>query len=158
EDDPETLALISPHLQTWRDMTIAHRGASVVIDGVGFAAIGRLELLQLLQARAHGVGVTCRFETEVNSLDRLHGHDLIVAADGVNSLVRRTFAGEFATSLDYLGNRFIWYGTPKRFATLTQTFVSSELGNFNAHHYRYSPSMSTFIVECDATTWERARF
>jgi len=158
DDDPQTLALISPRMQRWRDITIAHGGVSVAIDGVGFSAIGRLELLQLLQARAHAVGVTCEFEHQVNALDRLQGFDLIVACDGVNSLVRRTFAGEFATSLDYLGNRFIWYGTPKRFATLTQTFVSSELGNFNAHHYRYSPSMSTFIVECDATTWERARF
>jgi 2-polyprenyl-6-methoxyphenol hydroxylase-like FAD-dependent oxidoreductase len=39
------------------------------------------------------------------------------------------------------------------FDTLSQTFVATELGAFNAHHYRYSKSMSTFLVECDRETW-----
>ncbi len=47
---------------------------------------------------------------------------------------------------------------PKRFATLSQTFVETDLGTFNAHHYRYSPSMSTFLVECDTATWQAYGF
>lgn len=158
EDDPETVDLISPHMQTWRDITIAHRGQSVPIDGIGFSAIGRLELLQLLQQRARAGGVTCAFGSVVRSVDELAHYDLIVAADGVNSLVRRTFENEFQSSLSYLANKFIWYGTTRPFETLTQTFVKCEIGIFNAHHYRYSPAMSTFIVECDPITWSRAGF
>jgi len=158
EDDPETVDLISPRMETWRDITIAHRGQSVPIDGVGFSAIGRLELLQLLQQRARSVGVACEFERVVRSVEELDGYDLIVAADGVQSLVRRTFEAEFQSSLCYLANKFIWYGTTRRFATLTQTFVESDVGTFNAHHYRYAPAMSTFIVECDPVTWSRAGF
>jgi 2-polyprenyl-6-methoxyphenol hydroxylase-like FAD-dependent oxidoreductase len=158
EDDAETADLISPRMETWHDITISHRGQSVRIDGVGFSAIGRLELLQLLQRRAHDVGVSCRFDRPIAAMDELADYDLIVAADGVNSLVRRTFAHEFRASLSYLDNKFVWYGTTKRFETLTQTFVQSDLGTFNAHHYRYSPTMSTFIVECDPFTWSRAGF
>ena len=94
----------------------------------------------------------------IKSVEELKDFDLIVAADGVNSVVRRSFEGDFKTSLSYLNNKFAWYGTMQRFETLTQTFVENEIGAFNAHHYRYSPTMSTFIVECDRDTWLRASF
>ncbi len=70
--------------------------------------------------------------------------------------MRRAFETEFGTSVTYLESKFAWYGTTKPFDTLTQTFVACELGTFNAHHYRYAPGMSTFIVECDPATWARA--
>ena len=157
EDDPATVDLIAPNMEAWDDITIVHRGEAIAIDGVGFSAIGRLELLRLLQQRAREAGVVLEFETAIASPDRLLGDaDLVVAADGVNSLVRRTFERDFSTSVTQLESKFVWYGTPRRFETLTQTFVENELGTFNAHHYRYAPGMSTFIVECDPATWVRA--
>jgi 2-polyprenyl-6-methoxyphenol hydroxylase-like FAD-dependent oxidoreductase len=157
-DDPETAEAITARMETWRDITLVHLGERVVIDGVGFSAVGRLEFIKQLTERARSVGVTLRFETAVHSLDELEGYGLIVAADGVNSLVRRTYEGDFKTLLSCDDNKFVWYGTTKRFETLTQTFVETEFGSFNAHHYRYSPTMSTFIVECDRSTWLRAGF
>ena len=91
DDDPDTVAAIAPHMQAWRDIAIVHRGERSAIDGVGFSAIGRLQLLQLLQRRAREAGVALQFGHAVQSLAELAGYDLIVAADGVNSLVRRTF-------------------------------------------------------------------
>ena len=41
---------------------------------------------------------------------------------------------------------------------VSQTFVATGQGAFNAHHYRYSKSMSTFLVECDRATWLRYGF
>jgi len=152
-DDPATYDLITPQMEAWSDITIVHRGTPVVIDGIGFAAIGRLKLLQLLQQQAASVGVIPEYEKTVSEED---GYDLIVAADGVNSAVRGW--RDFGTSVSHLTNKFAWYGTPSVFDTLTQTFVSNEHGAFNAHHYRHSPSMSTFVVECDAATWARAGF
>jgi 2-polyprenyl-6-methoxyphenol hydroxylase-like FAD-dependent oxidoreductase len=157
-DDPDTADLIAAEMESWRDMTLVHRGESVTIDGVGFSAIGRLHLLQLLQSRLATVGVVPRFSTPLLSLEGLADFDLIVAADGVNSLVRRSFEGDFGTSVSYLDNKFAWFGTTKRFETLTQTFIETVDGTFNAHHYRYAPEMSTFIVECDRATWLRAGF
>jgi 2-polyprenyl-6-methoxyphenol hydroxylase-like FAD-dependent oxidoreductase len=157
-DDPDTVDAIAPRMEAWNNITLNLRGENVEIDGVGFSSIGRLELLKILQARMHEVGVMPRYETILQSVDELHGYDLIVAADGLNSLVRRSFEREFGASVSHSSNKFAWYGTSKRFATLSQTFVATSLGTFNAHHYRYAPEMSTFLVECDAATWERYGF
>lgn len=158
EGDAETYAVITPHMESWSDIVIVHRGERVVIDGVGFAAVGRLKLLQLLQARARSVGVELVYERTMKSLDEFRDADLVVGADGLNSLVRRSHEKEFGASVHFLTNRFAWFGTTKRFETLTQTFVETELGAFNAHHYRYSPELSTFIVEVDHETFVRAGF
>ena len=155
-DDEGTHAAIMPHMESWRDMTLNLRGERIVIDGIGFAAVGRLRLLQLLQARARSVGVAPQYGRAVQSLDELAGFDLVVGADGVNSLVRRTYAEGFGADVGQLGNRFAWFGTDKSFDTLTQTFVATEWGSFNAHHYRYAPGQSTFIVETGADTFARA--
>src|SRR5919199_4407347 len=154
-DDPGTFAAISEELESWEDITVAHGNEAIRIDGIGFAAIGRLRLLEILQQRVRSVNVRPCFECPVDSLDELGEADLVVGADGVNSLVRRTHEAEFGTSIRYGSNRFAWFGTTKRFETLTQTFRRTEQGFFNAHHYRYAPDMSTFIVETDETTFFR---
>jgi 2-polyprenyl-6-methoxyphenol hydroxylase-like FAD-dependent oxidoreductase len=156
-DDPDTVDAIAPRMESWNNITLNLRGESVEIDGVGFSSIGRLDLLGILQARAASTGAALHFETQA-SLDQLSGYDLIVAADGLNSMVRRTFEGDFGASLSYSSNKFAWYGTTKRFETLSQTFVQTDLGSFNAHHYRYAPGMSTFLVECDLATWQAYGF
>src|ERR1700710_1196267 len=157
-DDPDTVDAITPRMESWKNITLNLRGESVEIDGVGFSSIGRLDLLTILQQRASSAGVTPRYDTLIQSVDRLEGYDLIVAADGLNSLVRRAFEGDFGTSVSYSANKFAWYGTSKRFGTLSQSFGETDRGAFNAHHYRYAPDMSTFLVECDRATWQRYGF
>ena len=155
-DDAETYDAITPHMEVWTDLTVVHRGTPVVIDGIGFAAIGRLKLLNLLQERLSSVGIRPEYSKTISSAEDLRGHDLVVAADGANSFVRRT--ADFGTTAGSLSNKFAWFGTTKIFPTLTQTFVENEHGHFNAHHYRHSPELSTFVVECDAATWGRVGF
>lgn len=149
-DDPDSHALITPLMERWRDMTLSLAGERVTLDGIGFAAIGRLQLLQILQRRAAEVGVVTRFNHSLESVDEIEDRaDLIIGADGLNSLLRRSSEPGFAPGLDHFNNHFAWFGTPRSFETLTQTFIRSPLGVLNAHHYRYAPAMSTFIVECD---------
>jgi 2-polyprenyl-6-methoxyphenol hydroxylase-like FAD-dependent oxidoreductase len=158
EDDEDTYAAIAPQMESWQDMTLVHRGERVVIDGIGFAAIGRLKLLQLLQARAASVGVMPVYRRALNDLAVLDDFDLVVGADGVNSVVRNANVAAFGARVTQLSNRFAWFGTAKPFGTLTQTFVETADGVFNAHHYRYAPGMSTFIVEMNEATFERTGF
>jgi 2-polyprenyl-6-methoxyphenol hydroxylase-like FAD-dependent oxidoreductase len=158
EDDPNTYAAITPQMESWQDMTLVIRNERVVIDGIGFAAIGRLKLLQLLQERACSVGVDLQFDRIVKSPDDLDNADLIVGADGVNSLLRKSLTDEFGATTTFMNNRFAWFGTSKAFDTLTQTFRHTPVGDFNAHHYRYAPGRSTFIVETDEESFRRAGF
>jgi 2-polyprenyl-6-methoxyphenol hydroxylase-like FAD-dependent oxidoreductase len=157
-DDPETVDAIAPRMESWNNITLTLSGESVEIDGIGFSAIGRLDLLTILQQRAAAAGVTPHYNTTIRSANELGGYDLVVGADGLNSLLRRSYDDEFGASVSWSSNKFAWYGTTRRFETLSHTFVQTGLGAFNAHHYRYSPGMSTFLVECDAATWERYGF
>lgn len=156
-DDPETHDLVTPHMERWRNMTLSLPGGDVTLDGVGFTAIGRLELIEILTRRARALGAPIRFDTQIENLDDLEA-DLVIGADGLNSLVRRTFQEGFNPSVAHFENHFAWFGATVPFDTLTQTFIETEFGPMNAHHYRYAPDRSTFIVECEDTTYRNARF
>ena len=158
KDDVETANLIEPHMERWSDIRIFHKGECILIDGIGFSAVGRLKLLQLLQERAAAFGVYPVYNTRVHDLSVFDDCDLVIAADGLHSVVRSEAAEEFGETIRHLDNRFCWYGTDRSFATLTQTFRETEFGFFNAHHYRYEPKMSTFIVECTEEAFNNAGF
>jgi len=155
--DGPSHARIVQALETWRDLTIVHRDRAVTIDGNGFSGIARLELLRLLAAFCEEAGVVVRHGAEARAED-LEGYDLVVGADGINSMVRELGAVTFWPRIETLTNWFIWYGTRRVFDTLTLTFRANNDGHFVAHHYRYTPEMSTFIVECDAETYDAAGF
>jgi 2-polyprenyl-6-methoxyphenol hydroxylase-like FAD-dependent oxidoreductase len=152
-DDPDTVALIEPHLTRWRDIHVVHRGERVVLDRIGFSGIGRLDLLRLLQGRAAALGIVPEYGTR---LEALPPADLVIGADGLNSVVRAQ--GDFGATLTHQQNRFVWYGTPRNFDALTQTFIDTDFGPMNAHHYSYAPGRGTFIVEMAPDTLARAGF
>ncbi len=155
-DDPATHAALVPHLESWQDLRLVHKGETIAIDGVGFSAIARLTLLDILtrQAMTHGADIV--WQHPLTDLRDVNDADLIVGADGVNSLVRASDDQGFGASVSYLSNRFAWYGVDVPFETLTQTFVEGPAGPMTAHHYRYQPDMSTFIVEMNEAVWQQS--
>src|SRR5215208_1456452 len=86
--DRASYADLGRRLETWKDQAIVHRGQAVRIDGIGFSGIARLELLGILQEHCRRAGVELRFEQRVIDLAAFSDCDLIVGADGVNSVVR----------------------------------------------------------------------
>lgn len=155
-DVPDFHALLMPRLESWPMQRIVHRGERVDIDGNGFSAVGRLELNQFLQSLCAADGVEVAYGRAITALEEVDDCDLLVGADGANSILRRILEQAFAPRIDWLTNRFAWYGTRQIFECLSLTFRANSDGFFVAHHYRHSTMMSTFVVECDELTWRRA--
>jgi len=157
--DAESFQDIERSLQTWDDQAIVHRDQKVRIDGLAFSGIARLKLLQILHAHCRQRGVEVHFERRVTDLHAFRAdYDIVIGADGVNSVVREAYREHFEPSVQLLSNKYVWYGTEQLFDCLTLTFRTIDDGAFVAHHYRYDENRSTFLVECDAATWERAGF
>lgn len=157
-DDQSLYEYLTPHLETWPEITVVHNDTRIPVAGNGFSSIGRLELLTLLYEYVERLGIKIHFEAEITSLDQLGQADLLVGANGAFSWVREENQDKFGTTVDWRPNHFIWYGTTKAFNSLTLTFRETEVGVFCAHHYRYQEDRSTFLVEVDDETWRRVGF
>ncbi len=157
-DDEALYQYLTPHLENWPDITVVHNDTTIPIAGNGFASIGRLELLTLLFDYVEKLDVPIHFDTDITSLAQLGEADLVVGSSGAFSWLRTENEDKFQTTTDWRPNKFIWYGTTQPFNSLTLTFRETEHGVFCAHHYRYRPDMSTFLVEVTHDTWERAGF
>jgi anthraniloyl-CoA monooxygenase len=158
ECDQASFQQIVSSCEIWDSVEIVHRNEKIRIRGNRFSSIGRLRFLNLLHVRCRELGVALRFHSNITDIEPLRDCDLLVGADGANSLVRRTFEVQFCPTVDLRRNKYIWLGTPQLFHALTLIFRENEAGYFIAHAYKFSQTTSTFIVECDETTWQRAGF
>jgi anthraniloyl-CoA monooxygenase len=159
EADEESHREITKAFEAWDNVDVVHSNGKVSVRGNSFTGIARLQLLKILQRRCAELDIQVSFRTEIAAIDLLQKScDLLVAADGVNSTVRQHYAKNFKPTLDIRSNRYIWYGTNQLFHGLTLTFRENEAGVFAAHSNKFSKTTSTFIVECDPRTWEKAGF
>ncbi len=150
---------ITKQFEAWDNVDVVHGSEKISIHGNSFSGISRLQLLKILQRRAEELGVEVNFHSEINDIDSLRNDcDLLLGADGVNSSVRLRYENQFEPDLSLRSNRYIWYGTNQLFHGLTLTFRENKAGAFAAHSYKFSKTTSTFIVECDPQTWDRAGF
>ena len=155
EADPQTAAQILDAFNHWDDIDVHINGQTVRSGGHGFCGIGRMKLLNILQARCRELGVRLQFESEVQDDEGIEA-DLIIAADGLNSRVRTKYAATYQPDIDLRQCRFVWLGTSKLFDAFTFDFQKTEFGWFQAHAYRFDDSTSTFIVEAPEAVWQAA--
>src|ERR671914_786474 len=153
--DPETHLRITDTFARWPTVDIRYRGRLLRSRGHAFSAIARKLLLQILQERAREVGVELTFHTEVEELPEV---DLLVGADGVNSLVRRTYADEFGERVQPQGCRYVWFGTDLVLDAFTFIFKETEAGLVQVHAYPFDENTSTWIIECPHATWRALGF
>ena len=159
-NDPQSTDAIRQNFMYWDDIAVVHNGVRTVSGGHGFAGIGRKKMLVLLQERARELGVDLRFETEFKSCeDYRKDYDIVVACDGINSVVRREYADVFKPDIDVRRCKFVWLGTHQKFNdAFTFIFEKTEHGWVWAHVYQFDADTATFIVECLPETWDRWGF
>ena len=144
--------------QIWDNVDVIHRGQKITIRGNGFSGVSRLEFLKILRSRCVELGINMQFHTVVSDVAAYREADLVIGADGANSLVRQTYSQFFQPTVDIRRNKYIWLGTQQLFHGLTLIFRENHDGAFAAHCYKFSPTHSTFIVECSEATWLKAGF
>ena len=94
--DPVIYRALQEEFVRWDDIDIVHRGRTLTSGGHGFAALGRRRLLEILHERCASLGVGLRFRTPAPPAAELATtHDLVIAADGVNSHTREAHADAF---------------------------------------------------------------
>lgn len=159
EADEPTYRELTRTFRHWGDIEVRHpSGRTFVSGGHGFAAASRKTLLQILSSRATDLGVDLRFLQEIESLADLPPADLIVGADGANSITRRDLAENLRPDIDLRRNKYIWFGTPKVFDRFHFIFEDTPAGMIWAHIYPFSSEGSTFIVEMAPETWHGLGF
>jgi len=154
--DHETYLDITESFARWSAIDVHYGGKVVRSGGHVFSGVARKRLLRILQDRCRDLGVEMSFHDEVPDLGRFEEFDLVVAADGVNSTVRRLHAEWFRPQLDVHRSKYVWFGTDRTFDAFTFVFRNTEHGLFQVHAYPFDARNSTFIVECNQATWERA--
>ncbi len=155
EADAKTAEQILDAFNHWDDIEVHIKGRTMRSGGHGFCGIGRMKLLNILQARCLELGVNLRYECDVQDDEGLDA-DLIIAADGLNSRVRQKYAATYQPDIDLRQCRFVWLGTAKLFEAFTFDFQQTQWGWFQAHAYRFDDTTSTFIVEAPQSVWEAA--
>jgi anthraniloyl-CoA monooxygenase len=158
-NDRVSAASIRDSFAYWDDIAVHYRGTHTVSTGHGFCGIGRKKLLNILQQRALELGVRIVYEHEFESTREFADYDLVLAADGLNSKVRKEHEEVFRPDVDLRVCKFVWLGTTQKFDdAFTFIFVETELGWVWAHAYQFDDETATFIVECSQATWDNYGF
>jgi anthraniloyl-CoA monooxygenase len=157
--DAEIFAAMQREFARWDDIDVHFRGEVITSGGHGFAAMSRKRLLAILQARCADLGVRVLFGTQAPDVAALAAsHDLVVAADGANSMIRGRLAGTFGPELERRRCLYIWLGTDLVLDAFKFYILDGPAGIMQVHGYPYSDQASTFILEMHEDVWRRAGF
>ena len=154
--DVPSYRTITENFAYWDDIEIRFKGTVHRIGGNGFCGCSRATLLRLLQDRARALGVRMQFQAERTDISEFADSDLIVAADGINSIIRNTYAEHFRPETDLRPNRFAWMGSTKPLDAFMFSFRTTEHGVFIAHTYQYEQGRSTWVMETTADCFQRS--
>src|SRR5688572_2554403 len=158
--DAATYAAIRESMAYWGDIETFVGDAKLRSSGHGFCGLSRKKLLQIFHRRCEELGVRLHFTHDVKSVADVGPADLVLAADGVQSAIRKLHEDVFEPRIRWGKCRFAWLGTTKPLDAFTFLFRENEHGLWQIHAYPFergaSGHLSTFIAECHEDVWRRS--
>ena len=154
--DYDSYTEIGESFARWNAIDIYYQDTKIRSRGHVFTGISRKVLLNILQRRCRALGVRLEFEREVQDLAAFEGADLIVGADGINGLARRTYGDFFKPQVVTHPTKYVWFGSDMPLDAFTFIFRRNDDGLFQVHAYPFDAHTCTFIVECPEDAWRRA--
>ncbi|MGW7005122.1 oxidoreductase [Streptomyces sp. NPDC054933] len=155
--DPIVYRALRDEFVRWDAIDVSHRGTVIRSGGHGFAALGRRRLLAVLHDRCRGLGVRLRFaEPAPDAAVLARDHDLVIAADGVNSATRAAYQEVFRPSLTTHRCRYIWLATDLVLDAFRFEIAETPHGLMQAHGYPFARLSPTTTLNGGASR-HRAR-
>ncbi|MDB5803689.1 MAG: oxidoreductase [Betaproteobacteria bacterium] len=145
----------------WDDIHVHYKGTVMKSGGHGFSGLKRLTLLNILQIRAGQLGVEIVDQTEARPIAEVAREaDLVIAADGINSNVRKAWEQYFKPTVDLRSNKFVWLGADLHLPGFTYAFKENEHGIWALHAYMFTrpgdPPQSTLVFETTDEAFRKA--
>lgn len=135
---------------------VHHDQPNLMSTGVTLCGVERRALVQALRAKCVAAGIAISYETPLQSVAQLEAeYDLVVVSNGVNHKSLE-LPPALTPQVGFGRNKYIWYGSSQRFDQMNLVFRANDKGVFIGHAYKYSDTMSTFIVECSEQTYAKA--
>jgi anthraniloyl-CoA monooxygenase len=156
--DGPSYEMIRRRFAYWGDVDVVYKGRSMRSGGNGFCGCSRVALLHILHDRCRELGVKLVFQKEIKKLEEVADADLVIVADGINSVIREANKDHFKPSVDLRPNKFVWLGSTRPLDAFKYFFREAPEGIILAHAYQYEEGRSTWILETDEQTWKNFGF
>ena len=154
EAEPATMRALEQKMHFMSGQVIENPTGSFALEFGGQAgAITRLDNLKVMEKRCQELGIEVQHERRIEDLGEFGDYDLVVGADGANSVVRTASEQAFGTRRNTRGNYFVWWGCehPKHESGLR--FRRHGDSSIMIHYYAYTPSMWTVVGEVEEQCW-----
>lgn len=157
EADEVSAASIAQALMEWNAIDVDKNGTRMRSGGHALSGMARQDLVNILKRRCTELGVLLYYGEPFRCDDSCANEfDLIVAADGVHSALRESYAHVFKPKIQNGICQYLWLSIAYISPALLLNFQATPHGWFHAHSYPYSAKDAAFIVEAPAENWASA--
>ncbi len=160
EADPDLAATLAPHFCKVPNRALCFHEHRFDHDAPYHDTIACHTLIDHLRRACADAGVICHYQAVIDRtrLEDLRQTDLLVGADGVNSVVRQTWAAHFQPKVQLSRNRYLWLAADTHVGGFRLVIDRRQFGPLAANLFPYAEDRSSVIIDIPETTWRAAGF